>query len=61
MMDDTPPIIAALFDLLPESDADWPIHKRSAWLQTAAASFELLYGQAGNVLIFVTPAAPQKE
>lgn len=37
------PLIAGLFDKLPEPDGEWPLQARLKWLQTAANIFDLMY------------------
>lgn len=39
-----PPLIAALFDMLPPTDCQWPIERRAHWLRVTSEVLALVYG-----------------
>lgn len=43
-----PKILAGLFELLPEPDAEWPATKRAEWLDLAGRLFNLVYKEPPN-------------
>jgi hypothetical protein len=57
----THPLIAGLFEKLPEPETEWSLQSRQKWLQTAANIFDLMYtpneADAGEVTIRVERTA----
>ena len=46
-------LIRALFEMLPDRDAEWAAEGRAKWLRAAAAIFDLVY-QEGNEIAVCT-------
>jgi hypothetical protein len=44
-------LLLELFRLLPPPGAEWPAEQRAAWLEAAAANFDVLYGPVGKIRI----------
>ena len=57
------PLIAGLFDKLPEPEMEWSLFARQKWLQTAASIFDLMYASSemdgGELAIRVERSSPR--
>lgn len=55
MTKEVPPLIRALFDLLPPPGSAWPADDRIRWMYAAVAIFDLIYGDMPNIKIESLP------